>query len=293
MKILFATLLSVVVLCDLLGSHQVLASPTVKSASDTIISNYDFGKWEGDYCFARRPALARFQLRDRYDDFELKKMGVRAETCATNVWYQGGGSFDYSVTAVNLPSGTTYKSVSGRYNGQGNGCSEKRIYFSGNCWPGTPVLRGFSLEYDNARNVDEIRVEVTPHHCYMYVKACLSDRNRDDPFNWWVHYAVVPSSKVLDTGSLGTWYSSAKATTPMDYMIDRYACDGPCNSEAVLTGFKFNQMSGWPNNDMPLDQLEVGVQAFHDDYVAAVVRYHDDNGGDDYDWQVSYALVRE
>jgi hypothetical protein len=255
--------------------------------------------------FPRIPALQGFFLNDRDRDRPVGMIGVRHERSGTRIWFSdedGDNSYEYNLRAVALPSGTIYKSVKGRYDGRGNGCVTRDIIVNcGTCpgtqdpincvtCPGIPVLRGFSFKRDNARHIDRIKVRVYPRqmtgYCLTRVELCLTDRNEDDPYEFWVYYAIVPRANVERVGS---FEGRDEGGSALGEEIN--ICDANCEIEPVITGFSFDQSEGWPNNDMRLKRIQVSVGIFGQDDLRANVIFDDLDGKDNYDWKVYYALI--
>lgn len=123
----------------------------------------------------------------------------------------------------------------------------------------------------------------------------MADMNNDNEFELWVHYALVPNSEVTkvngeinsapgnEVGTTGAW-------NHVHYGI-KNDCDSPCNSQAVLTGFEMDFTNDF-FFDQDLDEIEVGVQAYHTDYVFAMVRFNDWDKSDNFHWSVQYALIK-
>lgn len=151
-------------------------------------------------------------------------------------------------------------------------------------------MRGFYFNYDEARNIKKIKaltyMRKVNDRCDGYVEVCLTDMNADDWFYYRVDVAIVPMAKVERWG-----YIQKSVSEGSDSRSHVHACSqGVCQGEAAIMGFEFDKLSGWPNGDMRLDQIKVGVKTRADD-VDAEVTFKDGNGGDQYKWKINYAVI--
>lgn len=264
---------------------------TVHGLSET---SFKFARWRNDYRFQRAPGLAGFYFDDKRGDFEPDIIGVRNQRHGTNMWFrdnEGEDDFNYYVRSVSLPAGTTYFDKKGYYSGHGNGCASQEVFVSaGNCLV-TPVLRGFSVDYSSQRSIAKIKVKAEPlqkpGYCMAKIEACFSDRNSDDPFEYWIYFANVPNSSIERKGNIGD-----VANWGWDSERHNNACYPRCQGDAVITGFEFRKHGEWwGQSDMHLNRIGVWLTVELND-VKARVWFSDMDEQDDYSWNVQYALVK-
>lgn len=179
--------------------------------------------------------------------------------CAIVIWQDNsfGDDISWSARAVELPTGTQYRSINsdqyydtvfvGKYAGYGSKGCYSTPYLPSE--PGmVPVLTGFQFYFMGGdHHIDQIRVHVKQEYTSSgyrpVVDVCFNDENNDDGFTYFVSYALVPEG-VLNWRTEGWWCKDTKSYTV------------PSGTAPVLQDFDFN----FNDKDHHIDKILVDLQ---------------------------------
>lgn len=257
---------------SLIGGLALAASALIASnASAESVAGFSSGGYI--YPTYNSPGVAlldSFYFRYNDTDHHLASLSVKPESNGTIMLafadYNNDDDYYYTVEHKRR---TTSGIITGSFVDFGTGTSLYPLNSPGAGY--VFALRGFRFYY---RNGDHHMNQVGIVREATGVRTWFNDYNSDDPYTVYVDYAWLPSSMVETTGVISGTDDGGGVQRPLTNA-----------SRAIISGFKMDYVYGGDH-----EMREIGVLTRSSD---VQVYYGDDNGDDDFTYQVNYAVLRD